>query len=79
MTTFVLQLFSASLNVDVGRIIPIEIACRIDEHLRKFLQRIDAVDLLLMGHVAPIEVGQVFFNVERHHRPVYTQPESNPN
>ena len=76
MTTFVLQLFSTSLNVDVGRIIPIEIPCRIDEHLRKFLKRVDVVDLLLMGDVVPIEVRQVFFNVERHH-PVFAQPESN--
>lgn len=63
MTTFVLQLFSASPNVDVGRIIPIEIPCRIDERLRKLLKRVDVVDILLMGHVVPIEVGKVFFNV----------------
>lgn len=58
MRTLVFQLFSAFPKVDVGRIIRIEILCRIDERLRKLLKRVDAVDLLLMGHVvsnAPAE------------------------
>lgn len=41
-----------------------EIPRRIDERLRRFLKRVDAVDLLLMGHVAPIEVGQALFTFE---------------
>jgi hypothetical protein len=63
--------------VDVDRIIRIEIPCRIDERLHKLLKCLDAVDLLLMGHVVPIEVGQVFFNVEGDHLPAFTQSEAN--
>jgi len=68
--TIVLQLFSTFLNVDMDRILRIKIPCLIDERLRKFLKRVDAVGLLLMCHVVPIEVGQVFFNAERNHHPV---------